>query len=65
MRYGKVLTWILSVFIVFDMAISGLSLIRAYRRYQQIPAQSVIGEYLDEHYPDEYLAHRYQNMSQK
>ena len=46
------------------MAISGLSLIRAYRRYQQIPAQSVIGEYLDEHYPDEYLAHRYQNMSQ-
>ena len=64
-KYGKQLTWILVVFMSLDIALSGLSLMRAYRRHLNIPAQSFVGEFLDEHYPDEYLAKRYQNMLPK
>lgn len=65
MKYGKQLTWLLVVLISLDIIVSGLSLMRAYRRHLNIPPQSFISEYLDTNYPDEYLAKRYQNMLPK
>ncbi len=64
-KIGKPLTWILSVFMVLNIAVSGLALMRGYQRQQNIAAHTVIGELLDEHYTDAYLAQRYQNMLPK
>lgn len=64
-QYGKILTGIVVIFMVVDMGLSAMSLMRAYQRSQNIPAQSVVAQFLDEHYPDEYLARRYQNMLPK
>lgn len=64
-RWGKQLTWVLSVFMAYNIAISGLALIRAYQRQQHIPPQSFVSEYLDEQFPDDYIAKRYQNILPK
>lgn len=64
-KYGKQLTWILTVFIVFDMVISALALMRGYQRQLEVPPQTKIAVSLDKHYPDSYLAQRYQNMLPK
>ena len=64
-KIGKPLTWILSVFMVLNIAVSGLALMRGYQRQQNIAAHTVIDELLDEHYTDAYLAQRYQNMLPK
>lgn len=64
-KYGKQLTWVLSVLMVCNMCISALALIRAYQRQRDIPPQSAISEYLDEEYPDSYIAKRYQNILPK
>lgn len=64
-RYGKLLTWICVTLLAFDMLLSASALMRSYQRHQNIPPQTVIAEYLDDHYPDEYLTQRYQNMSIK
>lgn len=64
-KIGKPLTWILSVFMVLNIAVSGLALMRGYQRQRNIAAHTVIDELLDEHYTDAYLAQRYQNMLPK
>lgn len=64
-KIGKPLTWILSVFMVLNIAVSGLALVRGYQRQQNIAAHTVVDELLDEHYTDAYLAQRYQNMLPK
>lgn len=64
-KYGKSLTWVLVILMMFDMLISAGALIRSYQRQQNIPPQSCISEFLDEHYTDEFLARRYQNMLPK
>lgn len=64
-KIGKPLTWILSVFMVLNIAVSGLALMRGYQRQQNIAAHTVVDELLDEHYTDAYLAQRYQNMLPK
>ena len=64
-KYGKQVTWVLSVLMVCNMCISALALIRAYQRQRHIPPQSAISEYLDEEYPDSYIAKRYQNILPK
>lgn len=65
MHYEKPLTWIVSVFLVFDMTLSAMALIRSYERYQNIPPNSIIEQFLDKHYSDDYLQMRYQNMKGK
>lgn len=64
-KMGKPLTWILVVFMIFNMCVSSLALIRAYQRHLDIPPNSFISEYLDETYTDDFLAKRYQNMKPK
>ncbi|MEG0366047.1 MAG: putative ABC transporter permease [Coprobacillus sp.] len=61
-RYGKQLTFVLVAFMIFDMSISAMALIRSYQRQQNIEAQSFVGEFLDEQYPDNFIAKRYQNI---
>lgn len=63
MKVGKVLTVILVVFMVFDMAISALALGR-YQQRQTVPdaPTNAITEFLDQHYPDERIQQVYPNM---
>lgn len=65
MRVGKVLTWVIVVFMVFNMAISALALGR-YQQRQSAPDAPTNGftEFLDHYYPDERIHQVYPNMKQ-
>lgn len=65
MKAGKVLTWVIVVFMVFNMAISALALGR-YQQRQSAPDAPTNGftEFLDHHYPDERIHQVYPNMKQ-
>ena len=60
MRLGKVLTWVMLVFMVGNIALSAL----AYGRYVERttldqPPQSAISQFLDDHYPNERIEQVY------
>ena len=65
MKAGKVLTWVIVVFMVFNMAISALALGR-YQQRQSAPDAPTNGftEFLDHYYPDERIHQVYPNMKQ-
>ena len=65
MKAGKVLTWVIVVFMVFNMAISALALGR-YQQRQSAPDATTNGftEFLDHYYPDERIHQVYPNMKQ-
>ena len=65
MKAGKVLTWVIVVFMVFNMAISALALGR-YQQRQSAPDAPTNGftEFLDHCYPDERIHQVYPNMKQ-
>ena len=52
-KTGIWLTWMLVVFMVFDMLISALALMRYSSRYIGEEPLTAVGELLDEHFPDE------------
>ena len=51
-RPGKVLTWALCVFMVADIIVSSLALMRYNARTEGVPPQNSVQVYLDEHYDD-------------
>lgn len=61
---GKILTWALCVFMVFDMSISALASARQADRRKGIPADNIVTRLLDEHYPDEFMQKIYPNAMQ-
>lgn len=65
MKAGKVLTWVIVVCMVFNMAISALALGR-YQQRQSAPDAPTNGftEFLDHYYPDERIHQVYPNMKQ-
>ena len=50
--FGKVLTWCLCLFMVEDMAVSSMALVRYNQRLEGIPPRNEVAVYLDEHYDD-------------
>ena len=65
MKAGKVLTWVIVVFMMFNMAISALALGR-YQQRQSAPDAPTNGftEFLDHYYPDKRIHQVYPNMKQ-
>ena len=65
MKAGKVLTWVIVVFMVFNMASSALALGR-YQQRQSAPDAPTNGftEFLDHYYPDQRIHQVYPNMKQ-
>lgn len=59
---GEILFACLLVFMAFDMLISWSAVVRRMLRHSDVPAITPMGEFLDEHYSDEYLERFYPNM---
>lgn len=62
MLSGKILTWILVIFMCCNMAISGLALIRSTERANNVPATHKWQKTIDEHFDDSRLKKIYPNM---
>lgn len=61
-RLNRVLTLVLSVFMLFNMLISAMALERQSQRRNGVPPTNTISRFFDEHYPDELLKKIYPNM---
>ena len=62
---GIILTWLLTVFLIFDMALSSAAVYRQRERRKNIPANNEIRVYLDNRYNDDILKKIYPNMTIK
>ena len=61
-KAGVVLTWILLVFMVFNMAVSLLALERQAQRREGVPANNVVAQFFDDRFPDSRLDRIYRHM---
>ncbi|QQO09552.1 putative ABC transporter permease [Breznakiella homolactica] len=61
-KQNRFVTWILVVFIIFDMAISAVAVYRWGERQDGIEAKNRLELFLDKHYPDNLLKEIYPNM---
>ena len=62
-RIGKILTWIMVVFMVFDVILTSLAMYRYNERQTGDPyTDNPVLQFVDEHFPDERMEHRYQNL---
>ena len=53
MRLGKILTWVLTVFMILNIAVSALAFGRyVERNTMDTPSQNGFSQFLDDHYPD-------------
>lgn len=59
MKPGKILTWLLVVLMVLNMAVSALAFGRYVERSMDVPAQNSVARFLDDHYPDERIERVY------
>lgn len=62
MKLGKILTWILVVFMVLDMLVSALAVYRMTQRHSGATAQNAYEEFMDTNYPDSFLMEIYPHM---
>lgn len=65
MKPGKLLSWIFVVFMIFNMAVSGLALSRYNERCSGIPASDELEEYLDLHFDNARMERIYPNAIMK
>lgn len=61
-NFGRFITIILVVFMLFDLTISTVAVRREVQRKNNIPASHMMDEFLDEHYNDEFMSKVYPNM---
>ncbi|MEG1996688.1 MAG: putative ABC transporter permease [Oscillospiraceae bacterium] len=62
-KVGKILTWVLLVFMVFNTVMSGLAVKRWEMRILGDAPTSSVWEFFDTHYPNEKMKKIYANMS--
>lgn len=60
---GKIITWVLFVFMICNILMSGLVLMRYSAREQGIEAENGLEQWLDNHYGDERVEWIYPNMT--
>ncbi len=65
MKIGKIVFWILLVFMIFDMAVSAIAMKRYSERSKGIEARTAIEEYVDEHFDDLRMQRIYPNAVMK
>lgn len=59
--FGKILTWFLVVFMIFDIALSSAAMARSGQREKNIPAINALETWLDIHYDDAKMQKIYPN----
>lgn len=64
-KFGKCLTWVLLVFMVVNMAVSGLALMRYDERGKGNPAENAVEEWLDVNFDDARMQEVYSNAKQR
>lgn len=60
-RPGKIITWVLVVFMFCNVMVSGIALVRYDQRSEQIPATEDWQRMMDEHFDDVKMEHIYPN----
>ena len=61
-RTGTILTWVMLVFMVFNIIVSGLALARYTERHTvETPSQTALGQLLDDRFPDARMERIYPN----
>ena len=61
-KAGKILTWILIVFMIFDVSVSGLAMSRyTVRNTEGTEANTAVDRFMDQHFPDERMERIYPN----
>lgn len=58
---GKVMTWVMVIFMCCNMAVSGLALVRSTERVKGVPAEATWQKIMDERFDDERLEKIYPN----
>lgn len=61
-RMGKIITWLLTVFFVFNILMSGIAMFRWSQRIEGIAPSNAFWEWVDERFPDERMENVYANM---
>ena len=61
-RIGKILTWVLTILLVLDCAVSLMAVGRWSERVLGDPPASAVDVFFDQHFPDERMARIYANM---
>lgn len=61
-KAGKIITWAVTAFLIIDVIVSGISLMRWSQRNQGIEASNSFWEFIDERFPDERMEKVYANM---
>lgn len=61
MKPGKIITWLVLIFLLVDMAMSGLALYRYTDRLTDPEPDNALEVFLDEHFDDERLEKLYPN----
>lgn len=62
-RFGRILTWALAVFFVFDSFMTAAAVTRWTRRMEDVQPSGVFGEFLDDRFPDERMERIFANMT--
>lgn len=60
-RFGKIISWILMIFMVLNMLISAMAARRQLERHEGVEARNTFERFLDRTYHDERLKEVYQN----
>lgn len=61
-KVGVILSWVLVVFMVVNMTISGLAVQRWNERERHVPAENQFEQWMDKTYPDDFMRKIYPNM---
>lgn len=61
-RFGKILTWVLTILLVLDCAVSLMAVGRWSERVLGDPPDSAVDVFFDQHFPDERMERIYANM---
>lgn len=61
-RIGKIVTWILTIFFIYNVLISGVAMFRWSQRINGIAPSNAFWEFIDERFPDVRMKKIYANM---